>query len=255
MFVSKEGEILTAAHFLRAANQDMKVRLPDGKTIPARSLGVSRELDLGLVKISEAGKWPAAVVTGRKEVDSSAAYVALLFPGNAAGDPQPQMKIAGLRRFFRTTLWTDVDAETFTPGGVLLNPQGQAVGLHTGRSQFGGFLFTRLHAGELQPHLERMRRGEVFGAWPAGSEPLLGLEGQAGNQGLEVVSLIENGPAATAGIQRGDVVTSIGGKPIVALQDVSSAISEMDPGAQVAVELLRGGEKVSAGVTLAPRLP
>ena len=255
MMIGKEGEILTAGHVLRAANQDVTVRLADGKATPGRSLGISRELDLGLVKLSGAGPWPVNPISGRNELDPGASYVALIFPGQTAVDTKPQVQVASLRRFFRTMLWTDADGEAFTPGGVLFNPQGEAVGLHLRRSQFGGFLFTRLHAGELAPHLERMRRGEVFGAWPAGSEPVLGLEGKPTLAGLEVISVAGGGPAAKAGVQRLDAIVRIGGKPVVGNEDLYSAVRELDAGQQIAVELTRGGAAVSATITLGARTP
>jgi len=255
LLISKEGEILTAGHFLCSANQDVTVRLADGKTAAARSLGISRELDLGLVKISAAGPWPASPITGRAELDAAASYVALVFPGQTALETGPEVQVASLRRFFRTMLWTDADGEAFTTGGVLFSPQAEAVGLHVRRSQFGGFLFSRLNAGELAPHLERMRRGEIWGAWLSGSEPVLGLEGKATLTGLEVTKLTENGPAAKAGVQPGDLIVRIGGKPVVGDGDLYQALREMDAGQPVPLELTRGGAAVSATVTLGIRSP
>jgi S1-C subfamily serine protease len=251
----KQGEILTAGHFLRAPNQDLTVRLADGKTAKARSLGISRELDLGLVKISDMGKWPTAEISSQKEMDPHVPYAALIFAGNAAADAQPQLMIASLRRSFRTTLWTDADAESFTPGGVLVSPRGQIVGLHIRQSQFSGFLFTRLSGGEVKEHLERMRRGEIFGAWPAGSEPLLGLEGKPTSAGLEVTSTSADGPAAKAGVMPSDVLVRLSSKPIVSMEDVSAALSQSDAGQSVALELVRSGALVNASAVLAPRSP
>lgn len=255
LIIGKEGEILTAGHFLRPANQEFTVRLADGKSAPARSLGISRELDLGLVKLNEPGPWPAAAVSSRDDLDPGASYVALVFPGQTALETKPEVQVASLRRFYRTLLWTEADSETFTPGGVLFNPQGEAVGLHLRRSQFGGFLFTRLHVGQLSPYLDRMRRGEVFGAWPAGSEPVLGLEGKPTTAGLEVTSVMENGPAAKAGVQRGDLIARIAGKPVVGNEDLNGVLRDMDAGQSVAVELTRGGGAVSASITLGARTP
>ncbi len=253
--ISKQGEILTAGHFLIAPNQDFSVRLADGTSAKARSLGVSRELDLGLAKISDMGKWPTVEVSGAKELDGQSAYAALVFAGNAAADAQPQLVMASLRRFFRTTLWLDADAESFTPGGVLVTPRGQLAGLHIRRSEFGGFLFTRLSSGELNSHLDRMRRGEVFGAWPAGSEPVLGLDGKPTRAGFEVTSMIAEGPAAKAGVMRGDVLVRVRGKPVVSMEDISVALAETDAGTVVELELMRGGAAIKLSATVAPRTP
>ena len=252
--MNRQGEILTVGHVVRAPNQDVTVRLADGKTLPARSLGISRELDLALVKLADMERRPAAEPSGRKELDPHASYAALVFAAGSAAEAQPQLLAASLRRDFRTTLWTDADAKAFTPGGVLIGPRGQIVGLHVRRSQFGGFLFTQLSS-ELGPHLDRMRRGEVFGAWPAGSEPLLGIDGKRAATGLEITSIVEGGPAKAAAVVPGDVLMRIAGKPIASMEDVSAAIAEMDAGQSAALELLRSGATVSANVVLAPRVP
>ena len=250
--ISPQGELLTAGHFLRASNQEVTVHLADGKTAKAKSQGISRELDLGLVKITDEGQWPAANISGRNEVDPGANYVGLIFSGQIGPHSAPQTHVASLRRFFRTMLWTDIEAAQYSSGGALFNPQGEAVGLHIRRSQYGGFLFTRLHAGELAPHLTRMRNGEIFGAWPAGCEPVLGIEGRPTLAGLEVTAA--SGPARSL-VQRGDVIVRIAGQPVVGDEDLYQALRELDAGQQVALELLRGGAAATATITLAPRVP
>jgi S1-C subfamily serine protease len=249
------GEILAAGHFLRTPNLDVTVRMADGKTAKAKSLGISRELDLGLVKIVDQGTWPAIPLDDHPQIDPSQVFVALVFPPAATADARPEVRPCILRRFFRTTLWTDADADGFTVGGLLADAQGKAIGLHTRRSQFGGFLFSRLSAQELPSHLERMQRGEVFGAWPAGSEPSLGLAGKPTLAGLEVTEVLPDGPAAKAGIQRGDLVTRIGDKPVVGHDDVQIALAERDAGQAVTIQLSRGESAITATATLGPREP
>ena len=253
--LKKEGEILTAGHLLRGPNQDVVVQFANGKQAKGKTLGISRELDLGLVKVTEAGDWPFAPLWPQKEVDVKDWYIAFTYPAKLIGTTRPEMKIAEMRRFFRNTLWMDVEQSEWTGGGALVNKHGYVVGVHLRRSQFGGFLYTRLGQPDLQPHLDRMLKSEVFGAWPAGSEPMLGLAGKPTLDGFELAALVADSAAAKAGLKSGDRVTRIDAKPVVGPDDVQLALAEKDAGQEVTIEISRGGAAQQMKALLAPRVP
>ena len=253
--IRKEGEILTTGHLLRGANQDVVVQFASGKQAKGKTLGISRELDLGLVKITDMGDWPFVPLWPQKEVDQRDYYLAFTYPPKLVGGTRPEMKIAEMRRFFRNTVWMDVEQPEWTGGGTLVNKHGFAVGVHMRRSQFGGFLYTRLSQPDLQPHLERMLRGEIFGAWQAGSEPMLQLSGKPTLDGLELLAVDADGAAAKAGLKSGDRITRIDGKPVVGPDDVQIALAEKDAGQEVAIEISRSGAVQQVKALLAPRAP
>ncbi len=253
--LKKEGEILTAGHLLRGPNQEVVVQFASGKQAKGKTLGISRELDLGLVKVTDAGDWPFAPLWPQKEVDVRDWYIAFTFPPKVVSGTRPEMKVAEMRRFFRNTLWMDVEQPEWTGGGALVNKHGYVTGVHLRRSQFGGFLYTRLGQPDLQPHLDRMLRAEVFGAWPAGSEPMLGLSGKPTLEGLELAALDADSAAAKAGLQAGDRVTRIDAKPVVGPDDVQLALAEKDAGQEVTLEISRAGAARQVKALLAPRTP
>jgi len=193
--------------------------------------------------------WP------QKEVDVKDWYIAFTYPAKLIGTTRPEMKIAEMRRFFRNTLWMDVEQSEWTGGGALVNKHGYVVGVHLRRSQFGGFLYTRLGQPDLQPHLDRMLKGEVFGAWPAGSEPMLGLAGKPTLDGYELAALVADSAAAKAGLKSGDRVTRIDTKPVVGPDDVQLALAEKDAGQEVTIEISRAGAAQQVKALLAPRVP
>jgi len=155
--------------------------------------------------VIDAGDWPFVPLWPQKEVDVKDWYIAFTYPAKLLGSTRPEMKIAEMRRFFRNTLWMDVEQPEWTGGGALVNKHGYVVGVHLRRSQFGGFLYTRLGQPDLQPHLDRMLKSEVFGAWPAGSEPILGLAGKPTLDGFELAALVADSAAAKAGSNRATV--------------------------------------------------
>jgi len=73
--------------------------------------------------------------------------------------------------------------------------------------------------------------------------------GEQGN-GVRVVSVKENGPAADAGILRDDLIVAIYDKPIRSLSDMADALRDARAGQRVSVDLLRGSERQTRFVAL-----
>ena len=65
-----------------------------------------------------------------------------------------------------------------------------------------------------------------------------------------VASLDPDGPAAAAGLQRGDVIVSFRGHPVVSDNDVRTQLSRLKPGDRAALELVRDGQRREATVVL-----
>jgi S1-C subfamily serine protease len=164
-------------------------------------------------------------------------------------------RVTSIRRQFRHDIWTDADAQEWTPGGALIHRDGILVGLHTGRSRFGGFTFNRLQTSELNGHLGRMRNGEVFGQWPAGTEPPLGVEMTRKAEGVVVTDATSDGSAAKAGVQKGDVVVKIDGKEVRAIDDLIRHVAEKDAEQEVTLEVWRGTETRQVRMKLPQRMP
>src|SRR5438034_5370171 len=58
VIVSEDGLVLTAAHVVGDADLDVRVILPDGRTVKGKTLGANRTIDSGMLKISDPGPWP-----------------------------------------------------------------------------------------------------------------------------------------------------------------------------------------------------
>lgn len=248
-----EGEILTVGHALGRPNQDLKVHFSDGKVVAAKSLGIWRDADLGLVRLEEKGEWPFPPVWPHEAFHLQDMYAALTLPEKGAQGEKPNVQVATVRRVFRNSVWIDADANDWMPGGALMHRDGYLMGLQTGRSRFGGMTFTRVIQGKVDAQLGRLRGGEVFGAWPAGFEPVLGAEGKPSKDGLLIENVVADSPAAQAGLRAGDLLKSMDGKATFSPDDLQAALAEKDAGQEVTIELVRGGASQSVKATLAPR--
>ena len=90
-----------------------------------------------------------------------------------------------------------------------------------------------------------------------GNEPgYLGLiadDKQEHNAGARLKEVIPDGPAAQAGLQQDDLLTSVNGKPIHSLDDMASVLQQLPAGAKVTFEIQRDGKSQTAVVTLGKR--
>jgi hypothetical protein len=84
-------------------------------------------------------------------------------------------------------------------------------------------------------------------------KPFLGIVGDDDPRGVRILSVRTGGPAEAAGIQPGDVITSIQGRPVRNMDTLSAILQTKKPGQQLPVELLRGGRRVAIAVTLGTR--
>lgn len=90
---------------------------------------------------------------------------------------------------------------------------------------------------------------------PADAKPGLGFmpDYQAGADGVTVGGVREGGPAATAGIQEGDVILALNGIRVTDAQSYTEALDEQKVGATVPVQIQRGSEKLELKVTIGTR--
>ena len=75
------------------------------------------------------------------------------------------------------------------------------------------------------------------------------------NTPIALQPLDENGAAAQAGLQKEDVITSFGGKPIASVADLRTQLLECRAGQQIPVTVFRGGEYVSVTLTTGVKTP
>lgn len=253
VMILPQGEIITAGHAVIGPNRDCRVTLGDGTTAAARTLGVARDYDLGLVRIAPDGQYPVVEPHAPADLPQNQAYLALVQPQKIQEFHGADPHLVQIRRLFRSTVWIDLEAPDWIAGGPLIDRDGRLVGIQVAKSQFGGVLCSRFQ--DAWPHLARLRNGEVFGAWPPGSEPMTGFAAALEEGTVRVNSAEAEGAAAKAGLMAGDLIQKIDGAMVVAEDDLQRAIGLRDPGQEIVVDLLRNGMPVQVKVALTPRLP
>lgn len=251
--IQKDGEVLTAGHIIANANQECKVHLPDGRMVKGQTRGICRELDVGLVKITEPGEYRYVDRNNPKLVPEQQLYVGFANKKVFVKGETPAAHIVGIRRVFRGMIWTDFDIADYSAGGPLLDREAKLIGILTKRSEFGGFLFARLE--DFDAHLARLRNGEVYGAWYPGLGPMFGINVQSTLEGAKVLEVFPNSPAASANLKAGDIVTKVDGRGVVSLEDIYAVLGEKNAGQDAQIEYARGGQGQQTKLLLVPRSP
>ncbi len=253
VLVSREGDILTAGHAVVGPGNEVTVRLTDGRTLKAKTAGVARDLNLGLVRIDEPAEWPVAEVGDGRNVPKDQLYVGVAHKQSVQTVAAPAAHVVGIERTLQGVVWTDFDLDDWCAGGPLFDKNGTVIGIQRGRSQFGGFLYTQFI--DVQNMLGRLRNGEVWGKWPFGCGPMMGMYLETTPGGCRVTEVYPQTPAAGAGMRVGDWITKIDERPVRRLDDIYDRLGETDPGQQVALEIKRGNDVIAATVTLIARTP
>jgi putative serine protease PepD len=259
--VSADGYVVTNAHVVDGATA-VKVKIGDGKTLDARVVGEDTSTDLALLKVNASGLTPLTLG------DSSAVQVG--DPAYAIGNPYGLDRtlttgvISALQRQISSpsgytindVLQTDAAINPGNSGGPLFNTAGQVIGVNSQIETSGsgadgqggnvgiGFAIPSNTVKSVVDQL--MKSGKVAHAY-------LGVSSQDGSGGAQIASVAGGSPAARAGVQPGDVITSIDGKPVDGASALTSVVDAHKPGDTVQLVVERNGGRQTLHVKLGQR--
>jgi S1-C subfamily serine protease len=263
-----EDLVLTADHVV-TREDDIKVLLPDGKSLAATIAGRDPGSDLAVLRLAE--KALAAAKTS-DDVKVGQLVMALGRPNSEAAAAWRGVQaswgivtsISGPTRTFRGGMLDEYIRSETTPypgfsGGPLVNAEGEVLGLNTSGLTRGSSLTI--------PVKVAWRVAEALATHGSVKRGYLGVRTQpvevpeAARQalnrqqehGLLVLWLEEGGPAEKGGVLVGDILVAISGQPVGDPDDLFSALNSETVGKAIAVEVLRGGRPETVTVTVGER--
>ncbi len=263
--ITSDGEILTNSHVVEGASQ-VSVLFGDSiDPIPAEVLAADPGNDLALLKIDLDGLTPA-VFADPASISIGDEVVAVGFALDLDGGPTVTRGIvSALNRTIANSdgaldglIQTDAAISSGNSGGPLLNASGEVVGINTAVFQSSvntaannvGFAIS---VGEALPVIETLR--ELAGGETRVEGYLgVGLEDRVdGGRGAVITEVGAGSPAADAGIEPRDIVVDVDGTPIDGQGALIAAIRDRSPGDTIAIEVLRGGSRLTLTATLVER--
>ena len=257
-FVVAQGRVVTNAHNLR--DDTTEVRFLDGRAVQASVVGSDVDGDLVVLDVDtgdlpalpwaddavEPGDVVVAVTAGRHQWRSAWGQVT----ATEASFRGPRGRvIAGA-------------VEHATPcgpgasGGPVLDSGGRVVGIDTHRLEHG-FYLARAVDRPLREAITEMGEGRRFeqlrlGVALAGADVAARLRRSVGlepRDGLLVRGVVDESPAAAAGVKEGDLLVCAGDRNLLAAEDLLTVLATKQTGDELTLNVVRGTEELAVTVT------
>ena len=261
VIVSPAGYVLTNNHVIEEADE-IEVILNDGRKSVAKVIGTDPETDLAILKI-ELTDLPVITLGNSDALEIGDQVLAI---GNPFGVGQTVTSgiVSALGRTqlgintFENFIQTDAAINPGNSGGALVDINGNLMGINTaiysrsGGSMGIGFAIPTSTARNVLDSI--VRDGQVTRGW-IGVEPqeltpeLAESFGLQPGSGVVITGVLQNGPAAQAGIRPGDVITAVAGKPVTTVPQLLSAVAALAPGAASPLDVTRRDAKLQVNVT------
>ncbi len=261
---SNDGYIITNNHVIEEADR-IEVRFYNGETLTATVKGTDPKTDVAVLKVDAAKLHAATLAT--EPVDQGEIVFAFGAPfrfefsmsqGIVSGKGR-QLGILAGRQGYENFIQTDAAINPGNSGGPLTNIYGQVVGMNTAiATQTGAFngLGFAIPVDMVKRVVDeliatgKVQRG-YLGIFIEELDPRMARTFGYDGKGVLVTNPIEGGPAAEAGVQRGDIITKVDGKAVSNPDELRNLVADLPPGKQVRLEIYRNGQISEKVATIA----
>jgi len=263
VIVSPDGYILTNNHVVDGAT-DVRVTFADKRQLKATVVGTDPKTDIAVLKVEGSG-YPAITIGDSSKVQVGDYALAIGDPFGV-GQTVTMGIISAMDRGnlgiedYEDFIQTDAPINPGNSGGALINDRGELVGINTAILSHGsggnegiGFAIpvnlARNVMGQILEHgkVNRAYLGIMIQDITPGISKAMGLKAM---NGALVGDVTPAGPASKSGVQRGDVILEVNGKPVDDSRQLRMTISMMNPDSTVNLKLLRNGNPTDVSVKL-----
>ncbi|MEJ8837975.1 trypsin-like peptidase domain-containing protein [Ramlibacter sp. AN1133] len=261
VIISTDGFILTNNHVVEGATE-IEVALNDSRKTRAKIIGTDPETDLAILKVN-LDRLPAMTLGNSDALQVGDQVLAIGNPfgvgltvtsGIVSALGRNQLGINTFENFIQT----DAAINPGNSGGALVDVNGNLMGINTAiYSRSGGSMGIgfAIPVSTAKLVLEGIvKDGVVTRGW-IGVEPadlsveLMETFGVKAKKGVLITGVLQNGPAALAGVKPGDVVVQVGGKDVANVSELLSTVAALKPGTATQFKLQRRDDGVEVTVT------
>lgn len=271
VIVSSDGYIITNHHVVTGRDGDVadeiKIRLSDDREYPASLIGSDSKTDVAVLKVEIEDPLPAITLTTSQNLRVGDIVFAIGNPLNV-GLTATQGIISATGRTsynilgpgaYENFVQTDAAINMGNSGGALVDAMGRLIGINTaivsrsgGSNGIGFAIPTDLALNVATKLIDsgHVPRG-LLGLIPENLDrDVADAFGLDSTLGALVTEVMADSPADEAGIQHGDVIVQIDGITIKSAPQLRLVVSQMLPGSEVEVTLIRAGKRLQREVTL-----
>jgi putative serine protease PepD len=269
MIIDSAGLILTNAHVVQNANT-IQVSLYDGRTLDATLVGRSTQNDVALIQAHGASGLEPVKFGSSASLQVGDDVVAVGNALNLGATPTVTTGIvSALNREITADngetlsdlIQTDAAINHGNSGGPLVNATGEVIGINTAVAADGQNIGFAISIDSVQSLIQKLRNGG--GDVKAGA--FLGVSTSdlsnvvpqvrqrlniTADNGAFVTQVVPGSGADGAGLQPGDVITSVDGRSVKAAADVGNIIQSHQPGDKVEIRYQRDGQTKTTTATL-----
>ena len=263
VIVSPEGYILTNNHVVAGATE-IQVTTSDKHQYKARVVGTDPKTDLAVLKV-DAMNLLAITIADSSKVQVGDYALAIGDPfgvgetvtmGIVSATGRTNLGIEDYEDFIQT----DAPINPGNSGGALVNDRGELIGVNTailshgsGGNEGVGFAIPSNLARNVMDQI--IRNGKVtrayMGVYIQGVSPELAKAfGESAPRGALVGDVEPGSPAQKSGLEKGDIVVALNGKPITDSNQLRMSISMMEPGSTANLKVWRNGSEHDFAVKL-----
>jgi S1-C subfamily serine protease len=281
MVITSAGKVLTNAHVIRGATAIRVTVVATGRSYSAEVLGSDSTQDVALLQIDGASGLKTVTLGDSSSVSTGDAVTAV---GNAGGDGGLPSVSPGVVTAVDQTITvgeegsaqvdqlsgliqTNASLEPGDSGGPMYDADGEVIGISTAADAGRGFRDSSRESYAVaidtaETIAEQISAGQGSSTIQIGIRGFLGVQiqgslssgggGGGGGGGAVVADVLDDTPAADAGLRSGDVITAIAGQTVESDDGLSAALHGHHPGDKVEVTWTdRAGADQQATVTLA----
>lgn len=267
MILTSDGEVLTNNHVVDGATKIVVTVESTGRQYIAKVVGTAPTRDVALLKLQSATGLQTAELAGSSSGLSVGDTVTGV--GNAGGTGRltaAQGKVTALGQTITASdesgssserlhglIENNADIISGDSGGPLYDDQGQIVGMDTAANATGrSDSAYAIPVEDAMSVVHQIESGVETSSIHIGLPGFLGIDTTSATGGVGVQRLLSGGPAASAGIRPGSVITSVDGTTVRSATQLHNLLSAKGPGASVVVKWdAANGRARAATVTLA----
>ncbi|WP_234988189.1 S1C family serine protease [Demequina sp. NBRC 110056] len=264
--IREDGYILTNNHVVEDASA-ITVVMSDGSEYPAELVGATGDYDLAVLQIDATGLTPMTfadsdeVVVGDETiaVGSPLGLQSTVTTGIVSAIHRPVTAGDSSGPAYIDAIQTDAAINPGNSGGPLLNANGEVIGVNSAIAALPGVSSSSTGSvglGFAIPSNQAQRTAEQLIETGSATYPVIGvqLDSRYTGEGVLVLEgeqgVVAGGPAEAAGIEGGDVITAIDGRPITQADELVVQIRAQAVGDDITLTIERDGEEQDVVVTL-----
>jgi S1-C subfamily serine protease len=253
-----DGLILTNSHVVHDAAHIL-VTLADGRRVPAQTVGDDSATDLAVIRIDAPALAPATLGDSQKlrvgqvvvAIGSPYGFQSTVTAGVVSALGRSLRSYSG--RLIEDVVQTDAALNPGNSGGPLVTSDGRVVGVNTATILPAQGICFAIGINTVKFVASRLLRdGRIrrsFIGISAQTVPLLRrvvrFHDLLAETGAVIISIEKESPASRAGLQEGDVILALDGKPVAGVDDLHRMLTEARVGQRCQLVLLRGVEKLT----------